>query len=72
MAPKNRVKENLEEQLSYEENVCKPYACAIQECLRRRDYMESKCMKEIDRWKQCLKEVKLKVAEQSASSAEMS
>lgn len=47
-----------EEELSYEENFCHTYACAIQECLRRKNYDEGKCRKQIERWKQCLREAK--------------
>lgn len=44
--------------LSYEENICHTYACAIQQCLKRKQYDEKKCRKEIERWKKCLAETK--------------
>lgn len=52
--PKSKEKR---QHLSYEENVCHTYACAIQQCLKRNNYDEKKCKKTIERWRQCLKEV---------------
>lgn len=46
------------EHLSYEENVCHTYACAIQVCLKVNNYNEKKCKKAIESWKACLKEVR--------------
>lgn len=55
--------------LSYEENVCHTYACAIQECLRRKNYDEKKCRKEIERWRQCVVEAKLDSIERASQSS---
>lgn len=61
-----------EDQLSYEENVCHRYACAIQECLRRKSYDERKCRNEIEKWKACLKKVQEEVKSMSETEEERS
>lgn len=55
---KKKTKPMNEETLSYEENVCHPYACAIQSCLKRKNYDEKKCREEIEKWKECLDRVR--------------
>lgn len=45
--------------LSYEENVCHSYACAIQTCLKRHNYNEKKCEKAIEDWRRCLETAKI-------------
>lgn len=59
--------ERKREHLSYEENVCHTYACAIQQCLKRNNYDEKKCKKAIDQWRQCLKLVNPPDSLQSSS-----
>lgn len=39
--------------------VCKLLACAIQTCLKRRDYDEKRCTKEISDWQKCDDELKI-------------
>lgn len=65
---KPRPPSDRTEHLSYEENVCHAYACAIQDCLRRRNYNEKKCRKEIARWKQCLDETRTSATRGSDST----
>ncbi len=36
---------------------CKTLACAIQTCLRRKDYDEKKCKAEIESWQRCFDEL---------------
>lgn len=45
------------EHLSYEENICHPYACAIQKCLKRNNYNEKRCKEVIQQWRECLNNV---------------
>lgn len=42
--------------MSEENSTCKPYACAIQDCLQSNGYNESKCTKAIDALYKCCKE----------------
>lgn len=53
----NLKKSSGEELRRPNEKACQTYACAIQECLKRRDYDEKKCRKEIERWRACLEQV---------------
>lgn len=39
-----------------DDNACKPYACAIQNCLQNNGYNESKCTKVIDELYKCCRE----------------
>ncbi|EEQ38630.1 putative tubulin-specific chaperone A [Clavispora lusitaniae] len=41
---------------SCDENACKPFACAIQDCLIENGYNESKCTKAIDNLYKCCKQ----------------
>lgn len=41
--------------MSDTENACKPFACAIQDCVRKNGYDESKCTKVIDELYKCCK-----------------
>ncbi|GEQ69134.1 hypothetical protein JCM33374_g2805 [Metschnikowia sp. JCM 33374] len=42
--------------MSEENNACKPFACAIQDCLQKNGYNESKCTKAIDELYKCCKQ----------------
>lgn len=55
---KKKTQSKNKENLSYEENVCHSYACAIQSCLKRMNYDEKKCGEEIEKWKECLERVR--------------
>lgn len=63
-----RAPKKKREYLSYEENVCHPYACAIQTCLKRNNYNENKCKKVIQEWRQCLQNQQEKQQQISSSS----
>lgn len=46
---------------------CKSLACAIQACLKRRDFDEKRCVKEVEVWRQCdlkLKEIEKRMQEE--------
>lgn len=40
--------------LSIAQRKCKPLACAIQACLKRKQYNEKRCAFEIDSWRRCV------------------
>lgn len=42
---------------------CKKYACAIQYCLERNQYQESRCWKEVGGWNMCCERVKEREAQ---------
>lgn len=44
-----------EPEIPEDKNDCKPYACAIQDCLEFNGYNESKCTKVIDELYKCCK-----------------
>lgn len=44
-----------EQEIDADKNECKPFACAIQDCLQKNGYNESKCTKVIDELYKCCK-----------------
>lgn len=46
----------MSQEPSQDQNTCKSYACAIQDCLQANGYNESKCTKVIDELYKCCKQ----------------
>jgi hypothetical protein len=51
------------------ERKCRPYACAIQTCLKFKNFQQAKCTAEIERWERCVREVKAEIAAAKAAEA---